>query len=237
MKSAARKAVRDSLASGYQHHSYEIERQIQDYVLYGKGDSNLASILTIDTYADLLAPDRLRAMKNGAVCAATVLSRTAIEIGVESEISFALSDYYLNEIERAQSAAQLEETAHEMEEMFREVVQERMTRGYSRTISRAIQYIHRNLYEPCRISEVAAYAGLNPQYFSVLFKKEVGQEPSAYIRAEKMKEAVHLLVYMHRPVAETAAELGYCSPSHFIAIFKKHYGITPKQMLSQQPAE
>lgn len=85
MKSAARKAVRDSLASGYQHHSYEIERQIQDYVLYGKGDSNLASILTIDTYADLLAPDRLRAMKNGAVCAATVLSRTAIEIGVESE--------------------------------------------------------------------------------------------------------------------------------------------------------
>lgn len=56
MKSAARKAVRDSLASGYQHHSYEIERQIQNYVLYGKGDSNLASILTIDTYADLSHP-------------------------------------------------------------------------------------------------------------------------------------------------------------------------------------
>ena len=232
MKSAARKAIRDSLASGYQHHSYEMERQIQDYVLYGKGNSGLANVLTLTTYADLLAPDRLRAMKNGAVCAATVLSRTAIEHGVESEISFALSDYYLNEIEKAWSLAQLEETAHEMEEMYREVVQERITRGHSRTIARALQYIHRNLYEPCRVADAAAYAGLNPQYFAVLFKQEVGMEPSVYIRTEKMKEAVHLLTNMRRSVAETTAELGYCSPSHFISIFKKHYGVTPKQMLS-----
>ena len=233
MKAEARKAVRESLLSGYRHHSYQAERQIYNYILHGKGDSSLASLLTLDTYADILAPERFRAMKNALICAVAVTSRTVIDEGVESEASFALSDYYVNEIERAQSIAQLENLTHEILDMFRELLWKETLQAHSLPVTRAIQYIHRNVYEPCRVADVAAHIGLNAQYFAVLFKEEMHMEPSVYIRTRKMEEAKSMLFQMHQSVAEIAEALGYCSASHFIQVFKKHYGMTPRQMLKQ----
>ncbi|MDO4285510.1 MAG: AraC family transcriptional regulator [Eubacteriales bacterium] len=231
MKAAARRAIKESMLSGYRHHSYQIERQIHDYILYGKGDSSLGEILTLDTYADILAPDRLRAMKNALICAVAVTSRAVIAGGVENEAGFALSDYYVNEIEKAQNAQQLEALAKEMNEMFRELVQEAVLRAHSLPVARALRYISRSLYEPCRVMDVADHVGLNVQYFSALFKKEMNEEPSAYIRGRKMQEARTMLLQMHHSVVQTAEELGYCSASHFVQAFRKYYGVTPKQMV------
>lgn len=225
--------MRESMLSGYRHHSYLMERKLSEYFLRGKGDSRLASTLTLETYMDVLAPNRLRAMKNGLICFVAVISRTAIQNGVEGEVSFALSDYYVNAVEESESSAQLQELLVEMQEFYRDLVQEATGRTYSLPVSRAIQFVQRQVYEPCRVSEVALYIGLNPQYFATLFKKEVGMEPSAYIRQCKMKEAKEILMQMRHPVAQIAEELGYCSASHFIAQFRSYYGITPKQMLKK----
>ncbi|HOO52400.1 MAG TPA: AraC family transcriptional regulator, partial [Alphaproteobacteria bacterium] len=92
-------------------------------------------------------------------------------------------------------------------------------------------YIRAHLYEPIGASEIAQYIDLNQHYFSSLFKKEVGQTPSQYIRNQKMSEALTLLDEGQYSITETAEMLGYCSLSYFSSEFKRVYGQSPKQYI------
>ncbi len=236
MKEEARKAIRESLLSGYRHHSYRLEPKILDNTLYGRGDQSLADLLTLDTYADILGPEPLRAMKNSLICCITVISRSAIDAGVSAEVSFALSDYYINALEACRDIAGLRVLADELREMYQEQVRlSSSAASYSQPIRRALEYIHSNLYSRFRVQDAAGFVGLNPQYFSVLFRQELGVEPSAYIRQQKLREAKRLLQHYGYSVGECADVLGFSSASHFIQVFRKEFGITPARLSRRNP--
>jgi len=233
-KSAAMRAVRKTMLSGYHHHSRIDTRGMMDAAIEGRDISALTGILNLETYADVLAPTRHRAIQNGLICLITVVCRTAIDHGVENELAFALSDYYINEVELQYSRAQLESLTQEMITHYIELVREEEQRTYSQPIIRAIRYINLHLYETCRISDIAEHIGLNTQYFAVLFKKEVSQQPSQYVIQKKLEEAQYLMQYDGMSVTEASEALGYCNSSHFIREYKKHIGTTPKQHIAKQ---
>lgn len=221
--------IRDSILSGYRHHSFMIERELSDYYLKGRGDSSLENVLRIDSYADILAPDRIRAMKNTLICLITVMSRSSIRNGADSEISFSMSDYFINKTEKQKTEAELELLLKEILMRFRELVNEAQQQKYPYPIAKAIRYINANLYGICTVEETAAFAGYSPKYLAALFRQELDMTPREYIRREKMKEALSLLTHDRLSVNETADALGYCNASHFIREFKRFYGKTPKQ--------
>lgn len=235
-KKSARKAAKDLLLSGYTHHSYELEEQISNYIFNDAGNQELLEKLTLYTYADVLGPNRIRAMKNGLICAIALLSRTAINYGVDSEQSFALSDYYILEVEKQTTEQSLNALLHELLDHYAEMVHNETYRAYSLQITKAVRYMNKHLYGSCTIQEIAAAVNLNPQYLASLFKKEVGITPSAYLQNIKMKEARTLLLQNDYSVAEIAEILGYCNTSYFIKIFKKTYGKTPKQYIASRPS-
>lgn len=224
-----RSFIKNSILSGYRHHSYAMEREISDYFLKGRGDSSLGQILGIDTYADVLGPEKLRAMKNALICLVTVMSRSAINNGVDTEISFSMSDYFVNEIEKQQNAAELQALLEEIIQSFREQVEEEQFRRYPLYVARAMRYIHTRIYDTCTVAETAAFAGCNPQYLASLFQKELGESPGKYICRKKMEAASDLLLVERYPVNEVSDILGYCNTSHFIRGFKQFYQMTPKQ--------
>jgi len=232
-KQAAMRAARKSMMSGVRHHSRTDVREIVDAAMHGRSPDDLMKQLNLDIYADVLAPTRFRGMQNALICLVTVISRTAIDAGVENELAFALSDYYVNEVEMQSTRQQLEALAREIIEHFAELAAVAQQRRYSLAVTKAVRYIDLHLYDECRVETVAAHVGLNAQYFSTLFKKETGYSPSRYITERKLEEAQYLLRQSGMSVTEVSEALGYCSASHFIHICRRYRDVTPKQMTSR----
>lgn len=94
-------------------------------------------------------------------------------------------------------------------------------------MDKAIQYMEKNICTALSSNDVANYFNMSLSNFSHTFKKYVGLTPNQYIKTLKMERATLLLANMS--VTESAFELGYETPSHFIKLFKQHYNLTPKQ--------
>lgn len=97
-------------------------------------------------------------------------------------------------------------------------------------IHKSIQYIHSHLTEPISISLLAYDLNMSEANFSNSFKKIMGITPKEYITNLKLTKAKEML--KNQNVTEVAYDLGYDNISHFIALFKTRYGITPKQFKS-----
>ncbi|MEA5048087.1 MAG: AraC family transcriptional regulator [Eubacteriales bacterium] len=230
-KKRARQEAKRSLLSGFRHHDYLLERRLILQMLQEGGDTVKNSSISLDTYVDVLAPTPFRAMQNGIICLIAVTCRLSIGIGADVEQSFALSDYFVCEVENKRNKSELENFARIVFLSFSDLVRKEGKLDYSQPITKAVRYIRAHLYEPISVGEIAQYIDLNPRYFSSLFKKEVGQPPSQYIRTQKMAEALALLEEGQYSMTETAEMLGYCSLSYFSSEFKQVYGQSPKKYM------
>lgn len=74
---------------------------------------------------------------------------------------------------------------------------------------------------------------MNPSYLSTLFKKEVGMSISEYVQSAKVNEAKNLLSYTSYSMSDIASLLIFYDQSHFIRVFKKYTGVTPKQFKNE----
>ena len=226
----ARTFMQEALLSGYRHHSYALEKEWSILQQDGFDPASWADYLSLETYADILAPNRLRAMKNSLICFIAVISRAAISYGVDPEKSFSISDYYINEVEQQNSAIALQTTLSNIVAEYQHQVAQAQKKACSLPVFRALEYIKQHIYGPCNVADMAQSAGYNPQYLATIFKSEVGHTPITYIRLSKMQEAKELLLNKQYSVAEIAQSLGFCNTSYFIREFKRVYNITPAQL-------
>lgn len=225
----ARTFMHETLLSGYRHHPYELEKELSILRQDGDDPSSIADVLSLETYADILAPDRLRAMKNSLICFIAIISRSAIANGVDPEKSFSISDFYINEAEKQNSAPALQNTLTAIITEYRRLVAEVRRPVYSLPVQRAAEYIKQHIYGSCSVSDMAASVGYNPQYLATIFKAEVGHTPTEFIRLVKMQEAKDLLLSKNYSMAEISQSLGFCNTSYFIREFKRVYKTTPSQ--------
>jgi AraC-like DNA-binding protein len=94
-------------------------------------------------------------------------------------------------------------------------------------ICKSIKYIQDHIRQPISINQLAFDLNMSEANFCNCFKKVIGITPKEYITHLKLTLAKDLL--KNQNVTEVAYELGYENISHFIALFKDRYGITPKQ--------
>ncbi|AOZ94055.1 AraC family transcriptional regulator [Paenibacillus crassostreae] len=93
-----------------------------------------------------------------------------------------------------------------------------------------MQYMKENCHQSITIDQIAAYAGISPQYLCQLFKKTLHIRPMEYINRERITRSKELMLLnpstkMHL----IAKESGYEHPSYFCTIFKRLEGMTPEQ--------
>lgn len=98
--------------------------------------------------------------------------------------------------------------------------------GVSVRVRKCIHYIHIHLHEKIEIPVLADEIGVSCDYLSVLFKKEMGTGIHRYITDEKLKAAKTML-YRDMKISQISYTLAFSSESHFVALFRKKYGITP----------
>ena len=100
-----------------------------------------------------------------------------------------------------------------------------------RKIKHAKEHLLKNVDAPPSIKELAKFAGLNEHQLKAGFKEIYGNSVFAFLLEHKLDHARLLLDTMKYQVNEVAFQTGYTNPSHFIAAFKKKFGVTPKKYL------
>jgi len=223
-------AVEKIIESGYRHYAYEQEKKVLRELLLEGQDVDILIERYLEPCRVLLGPAPLRAIKNGLICLLTTVSRSAIGYGADSDYCFALSDYYINEVEKRESLDQLRVLCREIIESYRELIREKSYLQGSADIRNALKYIHQHLYGPVRVKDVAEYIGMSESNLSKKFKKETGVSMSEYIENEKLKEAYSMLELGEMTVFEVSECLGFCNSSYFAKRFKTRYGCLPSRV-------
>lgn len=96
-------------------------------------------------------------------------------------------------------------------------------------IKDAVDYIQENYKEKLTLQMVADHVYMNPQYFSRVFKKEMGVTYTDYLNRLKIAHACNLLETTGYPAFRISAECGFTDPSYFNRVFYKQMNMTPKE--------
>ncbi|MGC9934553.1 helix-turn-helix transcriptional regulator [Priestia aryabhattai] len=92
-----------------------------------------------------------------------------------------------------------------------------------------IAFIDQNSEKPLSINDLANIASLSVYHFSRKFKKLTGLSPHEYLILKRLTNAKFLLKNTTFSINKISDMIGFSSPSHFIATFKKHMNMTPKE--------
>lgn len=174
----------------------------------------------------------LKQLFYGCIANTTLITRYAIEGGLDEETAFTLSDVYIKQMESCSTLYELNILNERMAIDFTtRVAKAKLSRQqpYSKPISRCLNYISRNIHSKITLDILASEVKLTPKYLSFLFQKETGQRLSTFIEDKKINEAKNLLTYSEYSYSEISQSLSFSSQSYFIAVFKRNSGMTPKQ--------
>lgn len=141
----------------------------------------------------------------------------------QKALRFGVLDYLLKPVSRmdlARVVEQLSPTAHDREDAGSPAA------STHPAISRIESYVREHLDADLRLGAIARMVRLNPQYLSVLFKQNVGQNYRDFVTECRIARACRLLERTPLHTYEIAALVGYQSPGHFMTVFKNTLGMT-----------
>lgn len=101
-------------------------------------------------------------------------------------------------------------------------------------IERAIDYINQNIQKDLSLDDISKHISLSIAYTCRLFKKETGQNLTAYITLTKLNEAKKLFDNTDLKIYEVAQAVGISNTNYFSSLFKKHIGISPSEYIQQK---
>lgn len=107
---------------------------------------------------------------------------------------------------------------------------ENASERYSPVVYRALKLVHRE-FSSCDLSPASISDRLNvhPAYLSRLFKAQTEQNLTDYISEKRLTFACRLLGDDNYTVKDVAGLCGYDNYNYFFKVFKKNFGITPKE--------
>ena len=104
---------------------------------------------------------------------------------------------------------------------------------YSEAVEKAIEFIELNYQSIVNVSEIADHVNLSPDYFSRLFRKEVGETLNSYLIDFRLEKASVILISSNLSIQEVARKVGIENGSYFSKCFKKRFNTQPIQFRVQ----
>jgi len=92
-----------------------------------------------------------------------------------------------------------------------------------------VDFVKDNLSQDLTLDQLARRVGFSKSKLQAMFHHFFHQSIYAFIKSLRMEQAVELLKSTNLDIRMIAHQLGYNSSTHFINIFKKHYGLSPKK--------
>ena len=218
------------------HNTYFIEQKLLSMIQQGNihaMEQYLSDLPAIRS--GILAKNQLRQDKNLFIVTATLVSRAAIQGGMDIEDAFSLSDTFIQRCELLNYPSQIRNLQyHMLLDYANRMHHIRYGDNPSGLVLKITNYIEHHLSEPITAEILARELFLSRPYLSMKFKKETGISLTDFIQNEKIEEAKKLLCHSSKSMTAISSYLGFSSPSHFTRVFKKCTGQTPhKYRISQ----
>lgn len=175
----------------------------------------------------------LRARKNLNYSFSAGLRNAAEEGGVSPVYLHNTSDKYASLIEKVSSISELETLVIRMISEFCDLVKKQSSKGYSKKISSAIDYINLNFDSSLSLSQISDRISINSSHLSRQFKKETNMTITEFINKRRIEEAKFLIEKSNNSITEIAMMVGFESHNYFYAVFKQITSLTPKGYLNK----
>ncbi len=95
-------------------------------------------------------------------------------------------------------------------------------------LQRVTAYIDEHLEHALSLAKIAAVTRMSVAHFARLFRQDTGMTPHQFIIWRRIERARQLLVSTDFSLCEIGNQVGFTDQSHFIAVFRKHVGPTPR---------
>ncbi|GIP16154.1 AraC family transcriptional regulator [Paenibacillus montaniterrae] len=214
------------------HYDRMFEKQLLDMVREGRVEDlkQLTAIKREEEATTILSKSSyIRSLKNHIITMLALVSRAAIEGGLQDELACSLHENFIVQLEQLNRLDEVRNFTPAALYTFVKKVKQIKEERYSATISACKNFIDKHIYQKFSHDDLANHVDLSPKYLSVLFKQEVGISVSEYIQQCKMNEAKRLLAFSKTPISEIASLLQFNDQSYFTRVFKDYAGITPKK--------
>lgn len=213
------------------HDTYYFEQEY--YGLIEQGDvKGLEKLLkNVPPFTEgSVAPDFIRQAKNIFITSITLVTRSAIKGGLDIETAYQLSDSYIQEVEKMSDASAITLlNASAAFDFASRVAEAKIPQGMSWEIFHCLQYISNHVNQNISVEMIAADLNMDRSTLSKKFKRELGFNISNYIMRRKLEEAKSLLQYTDKTISEISEYLCFSTQSYFQNVFKRKYGVTPKE--------
>lgn len=104
-------------------------------------------------------------------------------------------------------------------------------------LNRATIYILDNFRNNVTLKEVAGISGFSVQYFSYIFKKEIGTSFKNYVDAVRFEYARKLIIHTKYSISEVCKLSGFDDYANFLRRFKIRFGMTATQLRSHNETD
>ena len=224
-------AIIDRKENENYHNTYFFEQEYYGYVERGDVGGLTEFTKIIPSLSEgSMASDNIRHRKNIFITAITLATRHAITGGLDVETAYQLSDSYIQEMEKmSDSAAITMLLDYAVFDYTRRVSDAKMPNDMSEEIFKCIQYISNHVNQNISVEQLAEMLHIDRSTLSKKFKRELGFNISSFIMRRKLEEAKSLLRYTDKSVSEISAYLCFSSQAYFQNVFKKKYGVTPRE--------
>ena len=103
----------------------------------------------------------------------------------------------------------------------------------NQSVQDSVDYMMKNHNNPISVSDLSKIANMSESNFYTAFKKHFGVSPIAYLNHYRLSRAVDLMGETNSTISEISYQVGIPDPLYFSKLFKKTYGISPKQYRKQ----
>lgn len=101
-------------------------------------------------------------------------------------------------------------------------------------MAQVLRYIEAHATEKLTAKEIAKNVYLSPTHLQREFESMFGFSLAEYIRKQKLKKSMDLLLGSELQVSDIAYEIGFGHESSFIRAFKREYGKTPGEIRREE---
>ena len=151
------------------------------------------------------------------------------EKGVDVESIFEHSQFILNEIPDYRTLEEYREWVYSIYYLILSGLSQLVGRSHGRVIIQAVDFISKNYTKGIGLEDVADYVNKSKNYFSYLFKKEMGTSFVDYLNQLRIEQAKKLLESTDELTYIISERVGFSDYKYFSSVFKKIVGVSPTQ--------
>ena len=182
----------------------------------------------------LTSSNQIRQLKNIFIVTATIVCRAAISSGMNQQEALKLSDTYIQRCDILNDIVSINNLSFKLVKHYTEIIHSLSEDILPNKLSRDIlSYVLHHLSENIKTEDIANALYMSRGRLSTKFKSECHENLSTFIIKIKLKEAKRLIRYTDKSLTSISEYLGFSTPNHFSAVFKKYEKLSPLEYRKQ----